>query len=86
MNDLDPLLPSLVPHVKITNKAPCQRERDHTVADCVVHFSSTSALGQGVTGIRLQNGKQIFCFVWPSAGLATGFDRAGDSYSAFFAR
>jgi hypothetical protein len=62
MNDLDPFLPTLVLHVKITNNASRQRERNHTIADCVAHFSFTSPLGQGVPGLRLQRVEQKLGF------------------------
>src|ERR1035438_4117048 len=48
MNDLHPLPPAQMLHVKITNNAPRQRQRNHTIADCVAHFPLTSPLGQGV--------------------------------------
>jgi hypothetical protein len=67
MNDLDPFLPTLVLHEKITNNASRQRERNHTVADCIAHFSLTSPLGQGVPGTRLQRVEQKFGFASPAA-------------------
>ena len=59
IKDLDPLLPALMFQIKIANNAPGQRERNHTIADCVVHFSLTSPLGQGVPPARLQPVEQI---------------------------
>jgi hypothetical protein len=80
MNDLEPFLPAQMLHVKLANNACRQRQHNHTVTDCVVHFSHLT-LRTGCDGVRLQRVKLKFWFDQP-----WGWDLSSTSFGPIISR